>query len=469
MSQFIGRQSELAYLKRMLRRVDDTGDGKALLMRGRRRVGKSRLVEEFIEQSGRGHFYFTAVGGSASRDITRFSQEAGQSTIPGIDRLSGFTTPTNWDTALTMLAETLPRDQTSVVVIDEVPYLAAEDLTFEGSLQMVFDRYFSKLPVLLILVGSDIAMMEKLNTYGRPFYQRGTEMRVSALTPRDVQHMVGCSSAEAFDGYLVTGGLPLVLQEWPHGASLSEYLDDALSDPTSALLVSGERSLAAEFPAKNQAREVLGTIGHGERTFALIGRETQLQPTSLKRSLDQLVDNRLVASVKPLSIKPSKDTRYYVDDSYLRFWLSFLSDGISTIERGRGDLVADQIRKRWTTWLGRAIEPVIRRALWMLAPDFLPERSDVVGGYWTRTNDPEIDIVAADREPVAKEITAVGSIKWLENKPFDERDLARLRTHRAQLPGAEENTPLIVVSRNGGAVEGTIRIGPDDLITAWDK
>ncbi|MEK8144497.1 hypothetical protein NKH18_30315 [Streptomyces sp. M10(2022)] len=72
-----------------------------------------------------------------------------------------------------------------------------------------------------------------------------------------------------------------------------------------------------------------------------------------------------------------------------------------------------------------------------------------MGGYWTRTNDPEIDIVAADRGPIAKRITAVGSIKWLENRSFDGRDLARLIVHRSQLPGADEDTPLLVVSRSG--------------------
>ncbi|WP_443065082.1 DUF234 domain-containing protein [Streptomyces sp. NBC_01336] len=91
----------------------------------------------------------------------------------------------------------------------------------------------------------------------------------------------------------------------------------------------------------------------------------------------------------------------------------------------------------------RAIEPVIREALWRLGSDDgqLPGGTDAIGGYWTRTNDPEIDIVGADRAPIAKKITLVGSVKWLEKKPFDNRDLARLVTHRSQLPGADDTTP----------------------------
>ena len=80
---------------------------------------------------------------------------------------------------------------------------------------------------------------------------------------------------------MVTAGLPLIQDEWPRGAALWDYLESAASRPTSALIVSGERALGAEFPAEPQARTVLGAIGHGERTFTLIGRAavvTRLNP-----------------------------------------------------------------------------------------------------------------------------------------------------------------------------------------------
>src|SRR5690606_19800396 len=116
-------------------------------------------------------------------------------------------------------------------------------------------------PVLLICIGSDLAMMEALNEYGRPFHQRGTEMVVPPLNPADVAEILALPAAEAFDAYLVSGGLPLILDEWPHGAAVMDYLAEAVADPMSALLVSGERALAAEFPADSQARVVLGAIG----------------------------------------------------------------------------------------------------------------------------------------------------------------------------------------------------------------
>ncbi|AKG41417.1 ATPase/protein of unknown function [Streptomyces xiamenensis] len=262
--------------------------------------------------------------------------------------------------------------------------------------------------------------------------------------------------------------IPLILEEWPQGATLWDYLATALRRPTSALLVSGERTLAAEFPTEAQARTVLGAIGQGERTFTLIGRAAGgLHPGSVTRSLDILTSRRMVAAELPLSTKPSRETRYRIDDPYLRFWLSFIGPGIPAVERGRGDRVLDAIRTSWTSWRGRAVEPVIREALWRLADDVLPAGTNTVGGYWTRTNDPEIDLIGADRSPIAKKVTFAGSVKWLESKPFDARDLARLIAHRAQLPGADDTTPLLAVTRNGCTAEGIRSLTPEDLLNAW--
>ena len=188
----------------------------------------------------------------------------------------------------------------------------------------------------------------------------------------------------------MTGGLPLILDEWPAGATVDTYLAEELSDPT----------------------------------------------------------------------------RYQITDPHLRFWLSFVGPHVAEIERGRGDLVASRIRSSWHAWRGRAIEPVIRESLLRL-PGVLPEQTNAVGGYWTRTNDPEIDIVGADREPVAKRITMVGSIKWLERRPFDARDLSRLIRHREQLPGADDSTALVAVSRAGTSVEGVRGFEPAELIGSW--
>jgi uncharacterized protein len=129
--------------------------------------------------------------------------------------------------------------------------------------------------------------------------------------------------------------------------------------------------------------------------------------------------------------------------------------------------VLARLRTFWTSWRGRAVEPVLREAQDRILVGAPLLGQGVVGGYWTRTNDPEIDIVIADRQPIAKQILGVGSITWLEQAPFDRRDLARLVVHRSQLPGATQDTPLIVIARAGCEVDEVTAFGPQDLLNAW--
>ena len=472
MAAFVGRDQELHLLSSELNRVAEgvgrDRPGRCLLVRGRRRVGKSRLIETFVDQAGAPSLFFTATGATPEAELRGLGQDALESSLPARDLLVAGN-PQDWDAALRLLAAALPDDTPSVVVIDELPYLMDPDQAFEGVLQRAWDRTLERKPVLLILIGSDLSMMEALNDYSRPFHQRGREMVLGPLNPADLATMLELPAADAIDAALVTGGLPLICTEWRRGGNLWSFLEEALNNPTSALLVSAERSLAAAFPALVQARTVLSAIGSDERTFTNITRAADgLAATPLQRSLSALVDKRIVAGDLPLSTRPSKDRRYRVTDPYLRFWLRFVAPNMPEIERGRGDLTLARIRRSWTTWRGRAVEPLVRDALLRLLPDDTLPAAGAIGGYWTRTNDIEIDIVGADRGPIAHELLFVGSIKWHDRSPFDDHDLADLHRNRAAL--TTEPLPTVAVSRTGVTCRGIqASYGPDDLISAWKR
>lgn len=474
MVSFVGRTKELASLSRLLDRVERAGPGddepgRCVLVRGRRRVGKSRLVEELCRRANVPSVYFTA-SKQGALEPGLFAEEVASSSLPGRDLVAG-AAPSTWDASLRLLAAALDDgDGPVIVVVDEFPYLMADDPSVEAVFQKQWDRQLSKRRVLLVLVGSDLAMMESLNTYGRAFYQRGTELVVPPLSPAETGAIVGADdAADAVDAYLVSGGLPLVCAEWPTGGSLWDYLEDALGEPTSALIVSAERALAAEFPDASLARTVLGRIGAGERTFSNIARASGgLQAASLSRALDLLATARVVAKELPLSTRPSREARYRVADSYLRFWLHFVDPYLAEIERGRGDLVIDRVRRGWSTWRGRAVEPVVREALVRLVPLGDLPATAAVGAYWTRTNDPEVDLIGADRSPVAGNVVWAGSVKWLEAAPLDQADVHHLAAQVARVPGGSASTPLIGVSRSGVVARGlAAALGPDELLDAW--
>lgn len=470
---FVGRGRQLGQLRERLDWVRDGGRdqaGKALLLRGRRRVGKSRLVEVFADAEGVPFLFFTAAKGAApAASVAELLRQAvEESTLSGRQQLEGVSA-VDWATVLRLLAQAIPDDEPTIVVIDEVPWLAEDDPAFEGALQVVWDQHLSRKPVMLVLIGSDLAMMEALSSYGRPFYQRGDEMILDPLNLAEVADMCGLADDVAFDAFLITGGLPLVCQDWPSGASPGDFLMQAYAKPTSPLIVSGERILAAELPGALKPREVLEAIGDGERTFTNIADTAGVSHATLNNALEGLLTKRLVDVEEPLSAKSGrKNRRFHVADPYLRFWLAFIPRALPSVERGRPDLAMRHWDQTWIGWRGRAIEPLIRASLARLLPDDRFPAALELGGWWPRNNTPELDLVAADRRP-AREIALVGSIKWRDRAPFDSSDFGHLATDAVEVPGADASTPLVAVSRNGfQGVDGlAARWGPAELVDAW--
>ncbi|MBI4729044.1 MAG: ATP-binding protein [Acidobacteria bacterium] len=470
MPPFIGRRREFQLLQSHLHGIARTGVGRLLSVRGRRQVGKSRLVSELVKRSGLPSLYFTASRQSrVEADLERFAADAAErSTLPGREVFASLA-PNNWDGALRLLGQTLPANP-SIVVLDELPWLVEHDPGLEGTIHKLWDTLFEGLPVLFILIGSDLSMMEALTSHGRPLFGRAREIVVSPFHIADTAEMLGSEDpAAAFDAQLVTGGYPRLLLDWRRGQTLWSFLGDSLADENTSLVTTGSRILAAEFPVEVQAHLVLRAVGAGRRTFGALREATGLQPSPLSRSLDTLrTDKRVIAVERPLSLRPSRDTRYSVQDPYLRFWLRLVEPGIADISRGRPDLALTRVRREWPAYRGLAVESLVREAVLRLAAgDERLRGAASVGGYWTRRGDVEVDLVGADRAPPARRILFVGSIKWRERSPFDRRDLAALAGARARIPGASQ-AALIAVARAGvGAREVDAAYGPSDLLGAW--
>lgn len=475
--RFTGRTADLAHLGGQLDIVaagSGATRGRAVIMTGRRRVGKSRLVQEFCDRSGVPYVVFQATyGRNPVAERADFVATLAQSALPGADLVAGLSA-TDWNHALRTLTIAVPDNSPSIAVIDEVPWLVEQDSEFEGALQTVWDRHLSGKPVLLILVGSDTSVMEALQTHGRPFFGRAMKMAVRPLHLADVQAMTELTAAEAVDAQLITGGFPELVQSWPPGMSRTEFLRTVVRNPLSPLLVAGELSLLGEFPETSRSRAVLEAIGNGERTYSAIAAEAgsagALPAGTLTPLLNTLQAKQIVAADSPLSTTAdTKNKRYRIAVSYLRFWLAFLQRGIPLIERGRGDLALQRIERSWTTWRGRAVEPLIRESLMRLLPDDQWPDTEVVGGWWNRQNNPEVDLVGVDREPVASTIHFAGSIKWLEDRPFDHHDYDELVRSFLAIPGTHMTTPLVAVTRSGVAGELPLAAvwSADDLVAAW--
>ncbi|MEU7002125.1 AAA family ATPase [Nonomuraea sp. NPDC046570] len=478
MTGFIGRTAELGLLRRRLARVQETGEGSALAIKGRRQIGKSRLLQEFCDAAAVPYFFYTAIKGASPVDsVGRFCRELKESALPVDAELVSVLESGNWHDAFRQLAAVLPAGP-SVVVLDELPWLAEQSEVFDGSLQVAWDRLMSSRPVLLILLGSDLHMMERFTAYDRPFYGRADPMTLGPLNPAETGAATGLDGADALDAQLVSGGLPGILRAWPYGMPALEFVRGESAEPASPLFSVPETALMAEFPAPDLSRRVLEAIGSGDRTQANIaaaagGQGGALPSGSLSPLLQRLTqEKRVVAVEEPLSTTPGKPALYHVADSNLRFYLAALRPAQELSRRGRPEVGFRLVERRWSAWRGRAVEPLIRESLALaLAAGALPwPDAEVVGGWWNRAFAPEVDLVGADRAPVARRILFTGSVKWHDG-PFDGHALRALFEAAVHVPGViAGETGTVVVSRSGmvpGLAPVDVLWGPEDVVGAW--
>ncbi len=468
MITFIGRQRELMLLDKRLALVARDA-GAAVAVRGRRQVGKSRLVQEFCDRAGVPYVYFTAVKGASPVDSMQDLLAELRTSCLGADlTLLPEVAPHHWPDMFRVLAGALPEGP-SIVVLDEVPWLAEQDPAFDGALQAAWDRLLSRRPVLLLLLGSDLHMMERLTAYDRPFYGRADNLVLGPLSPADVASALDLPAGQAIDAHLITGGLPGVLRTWPAGCDPLTFLKQECADPAAPLFGVPEASLLAEFPAPDQARRVIESVGSGDRTQAVIAARAAVSGTVPSGTLSPILqrltlEKRVLAADPPISTRPGKPVLYRIADSSLRLYLGVLRSAHDLSRRGRPDAAFALVERRWASWRGRAVEPLVREALELAAASgHLPwAEVDAVGGWWNRRFDPELDLVGADRVPVARCIDFVGSIKWLSS-PVDRHDVAALHVAAPAVPGFEEGrTGTVLVSLRGRPSDLDA-----DVVTLW--
>ena len=371
-----------------------------------------------------------------------------------------------------------------VVVLDEFPWMTESDKSLEGELQAAWDRMLEMLPVLFILIGSDVAMMERLGEHDRPLFGRLRQMVVPPFTPASISDAAPhLHPAEAIEAALVTGGFPRLVQDLVEsGGTVQDFVRSSLADPYSPLVATAGLTLSAEFGSAQEATQVLSEIGAndiGRTTFSDLvpagtpGTAKKLE-TATTRALKTLVETkRLVERESPAWSSPSgRKRRYRITDPYLRFWFRYVEGRLELIERGRADLVISRFDRDWQSWRGYTVEPLVRDALTRLgAVDEELNGVESVGRWWrdafqvrgTLHPDAEVDLVGQG----SKATCFVGSIKWRTSGAVSAQEVEELKAHRALVPRAKE-AKLALVTPSGSPVKGIDMVfGASDLIRAY--
>ena len=393
---FIGRTSELATLNAELKR----GSGFVVIY-GRRRVGKTTLIKEFIKDKRA--FYFLATTESEAQSMKRFAGVLSRATKnPMLSKV----TFTDWLDLFQVVADDHP-DEKKVLVIDEFPYLVKTNPDFPSILQNAWDEVLKDHNVMLILCGSLISMMKKhALAYDSPLYGRRTaQIRLMPLQFTDVYAVQNLSFEQAVEQYAITGGVPKYMEFFQSDEPLVEQIRRVVLSKNGFLYEEPDFLLNEEVQTPINYFSVLKAISDGNHKLSKIGMTMEQDTSAITPYLKTLIDLGFVIKNVPITEKNPERSRkslYYVSDNFIRFWFRYVYPFKGELELDNQQIVLDEMGKDFKQkFVAFAYESICRNIFAELCRkgqiDFAPSR---IGSYWRNDNegDTEIDVAAVDHQ-----------------------------------------------------------------------
>ena len=437
--KFVNRDTELDALESWWDR-----SGSALgVVWGRRRVGKTALLQRFAE-SRRTSFH-TGSGRPAVEELNVLSRASAPLLGDGIRDLAARPF-TDWTDALETLGEAA-RSEPLLVILDEFPELVDATAELPSILRASWDRLRSRTKLRILLCGSAVRTMEAMLEERAPLYGRvDLSLMLHPFTPHDAAQMLPrLPPADRALVWGIVGGMPLYLEWWNENESIRRNLARLACTPGGLLLTEGELVLATEGDTGELGRHVLHAIAAGRTKFNEIEAAVRADPG---RVLDRLISLRLVERMVPVTEDPRRTRRrvYRIADNFLAFWLGVLDRYRGEIERGLGKSILPVLTASLNDHMGGPWEEAFRTHLRRLADEkTLGDDIVAVGPFWTAEADPgEIDAVAlAGRSRTA---VAVGEAKWA--KRLDGARIRRTLERKAEaLPRLADDVRYVACAR----------------------
>ena len=446
---FIGRERELQTLKKLY----STGIFQFPVIYGRRRVGKTALIEEFTRELPT--IYFTAVESDLSVNLRNFSRECYLFEHPGANPEAA---PVFSDFYAAFEAVfNLARGRRIVLVVDEFPYLVKAESAVSSFLQALVDKNKDDSQLFLILCGSSLSFMkEQVLDEKSPLYGRRTAQ--IELKPFDffgsLPFLEGMSPEDAACVYGMVGGIPLYLKQFDGALSLRDNISSVFLDSSSILYEEPTNLLKQEIQKASQYNAILAAIAGGASENNQIATAVGATSTEITYYLKELQRIGIVEREVPV-VQGGGRAVYRISDNLFRFWHRFVMPYRSTLERGITSRALAAIEEHLPGYMGPVFEEICRQWLWRrFAEGHLDFGFDAVGRWWggnpkTR-KEAEIDIVCvAEKIPVA-----ISECKW-RNEPFPKDELEDL-LGSGHLVSAPSDTRYYAFSRSGftrGALE----------------
>lgn len=389
---FVGRNHELEILEQCYQ----SEKFECLILYGRRRVGKTALIREFVHNKR--CIFFTGIETTADENLNMFSQSIYQ-----CDHESGeWPIYPSFDAAFKAIAD-MSNNQNLVLVLDEYPYLAKSYPAISSILQKNIDLYYqSNRRLMLIICGSSMSFMEhQVLGYQSPLFGRRTaQLKLGPFNYFEMQAFYTSMSPEAMAVvYGVTGGIPKYIQCFDEKRTIRDNLCNQFLNPSGYLYEEPSNLLKQELREPGVYHAIIRAIASGHSKISEISNALGMSTSTLSPYLARLQELGIVQKKSPVPSTGAKKCIYEVSDLMFSFWYLIVPTQNTLIQRGYSERAYTNIIPTLDTYMGKVFEQICIEYMWR-EYDKLPVQFTEIGAWWganrTKKQTEEIDIVATD-------------------------------------------------------------------------
>ncbi|MCD8316650.1 MAG: ATP-binding protein [Eggerthellaceae bacterium] len=455
---FIGRKRELE----VFRKLYESKRFEFVVVYGRRRVGKTALINEFI--GDKKAIYFTGIESNEKQNLENFSRCIFEC-ISGVQADTSFV---SFQAALEYVFEISIKERL-ILVIDEYPYVARAFKSLASTLQLLIDKYKESSRLMLVICGSSMSYMEdEILSYKAPLYGRHT----AQLKVEPFEFGEACKFFENFSDedkallYGIVGGTPQYILQIDPAMSVEDNIKNTFLNPSSALFEEPENLLKQEVREPAIYNALITAVAGGASTMSEISKKSGEDTSVCSTYIRNLIALGIMKKETPYGEKASRKSLYSIADNMYRFWYRFVPQNSSAIARGGAEIVYKRIQPFFSEYMGKVFEGICAQYLWKkMINGELSVCFSGLGRWWgnnpvAKTQE-EIDIMGEED----KDTALFAECKWT-NEKVDVHVLEKLVTRSHLFSYA--NSHLILFSRHGftkGCEERAEKMGNVSLVT----
>ncbi len=431
---FINRTQELETLNREYAFKDAAFS----VIYGRRRVGKTTLIREYIKEKPMLYYYATEI--NLSMQLKAFIEDMCETLDLGNVTFDTF------EDALVYLSHHIG-EKKLVLVIDEYQNLAKLDKGFSSMLQKVWDLHLKQSNIHLILCGSTISMMHsEILNYSAPLYGRSTSIiHLKALRSRYIHDFVPKLSIEQFmEIFAAFGTIPKYLEMYQKELSFEENIRTLILNKNAFLYNEGYFLLKQEINEVSTYFSILEAISKGATKLGNISSMLEMQSSQLTRYMEKLIDLGFIDKEVPVTDKnplKSKLGRYRFRDNFLKFWFYYVYKNYRYLEIDLLEFVEKEIAQSFNDhFVSFAYEDYVQESIMQDPEHYLSFVPLKIGRWWS--NKEEIDLVAFDEENIA-----FIECKWRNQATG--LDILKSLKEKAKLLNSSLKPQYIIFSKSG--------------------